>query len=69
MDELLVWNHVNGYLTGALPAQKVRVTANDYAYEGWMTGVVRKHSGAILAVVEDDNGRLFIHNAKQLELI
>lgn len=47
---------------------RVRVTASDYAYEGWLSTIVRKRSGAFRAVVEDDNGRLFIHNAGQLSL-
>lgn len=47
---------------------RVTVTASDYAYEGWLSTIVRKRSGAFRAVVEDDNGRLFIHNAGQLSL-
>lgn len=45
----------------------VRVTGNDYAYDGWVVGVVTKmRSGALRYVVEDEHGRLFIHNAQQL---
>lgn len=41
----------------------VRVTANDYAYNGWLVAVFRKKRGfAIRAAVEDENGRLFFHN-------
>jgi hypothetical protein len=47
---------------------RVKVTASDYAYEGWLTTLVRKRSGAWRCVVEDDCGRLFIHNAGQLTL-
>lgn len=47
----------------------VRVTAGDYAYEGWLTGLTIKRSAAIRATVEDHNGRLFIHSARHLELI
>jgi hypothetical protein len=46
---------------------KVRVTANDYSYDGWLVSIFRKRrSGLVRYIVEDDNGRLFIHNAKQL---
>lgn len=46
--------------------QPVRVTANDYAYDGWLLASFQKRSGAWRCVVEDVNGRLFIHNAGQL---
>lgn len=46
----------------------VCVKANDYAYSGRLAGLTIKESGAILATVEDSNGRLFIHNASQIEL-
>ena len=45
---------------------RVTVTANDYSYQGWLAGLAIKQSGAIRYVVEDDCGRLFIHNASQL---
>jgi hypothetical protein len=48
------------------PPMRVTVTGNDYIYQGWLAGLVIKRNGAIRYVVEDDNGRLFIHNAKQL---
>ena len=44
----------------------VHVKANDYAYDGWLVGGCVKRSKARRALVEDDNGRLFIHNAGQL---
>jgi hypothetical protein len=44
----------------------VRVTATDYAYDGWLVSIFRKRRGDVRYVVEDDCGRLFIHNAKQL---
>lgn len=44
----------------------VRVTASDYAYDGWLVAVFQKRRGGCRAVVEDENGRLFIHNAGQL---
>ena len=47
----------------------VQVTANDYAYEGFLVSVFYKRTGAIRCVIEDSNGRLFIHNAKQIEPI
>jgi len=45
---------------------KVTVSGGDYTYAGTLAGLVFKRSGAIRYVVEDDNGRLFIHNARQL---
>jgi len=50
----------------ALKPVPVIVTGGDYTYRGWIVGAAVKRSGAIRSVVEDDNGRLFIHNAKQL---
>lgn len=47
----------------------LQVTANDYTYEGRLVSTFEKRSGQIRCVIEDDNGRLFIHNAKQLSLI
>ena len=48
------------------PPVRLTVTGNDYSYEGWLASVVIKRSGAIRYVIEDDNGRLFIHNAGQI---
>ena len=48
------------------PPHRVTVIARDYSYEGWLVGVVIKRSGTIRYVLEDDNGRLFIHNEKQI---
>lgn len=47
--------------------KRVVVIANDYSYEGWVVAAFEKKRGGLRCVVEDDNGRLFIHNAKQLE--
>lgn len=47
----------------------VIVTAKDYAYEGAIVSVFPKRKGAVRCVVEDDNGRLFIHNAEQIEQV
>ncbi len=47
----------------------VTVTANDYSYDGWLVAVFAKHRNfpqQIRCVVEDDNGRCFIHNARQV---
>jgi hypothetical protein len=46
--------------------RKVRVTANDYAYDGWLLALVEKRSGAQRAIVEDSHGRVFIHNPAQI---
>lgn len=68
MDTLPLWMRSFAYLENADSAPLyVKVTANDYSYYGWVNGLVRKRSGAVRAVVEDDNGRLFIHNVNQLE--
>jgi hypothetical protein len=48
------------------PPVRVTVTGGDYTYSGTLAAVVIKRSGAIRYVIEDDNGRLFIHNARQL---
>lgn len=49
------------------PWLKVHVTASDYEYDGWLTSAfTKKRGGGIRYVVEDENGRLFIHNAKQI---
>ena len=47
------------------PPVRLTVHGSDYSYDGWVQGIVIKRSGAIRYVIEDDNGRLFIHNAKQ----
>lgn len=44
----------------------VYVYGSDYTYIGRVVSVFYKQSGALRCVVEDDNGRLFIHNAQQL---
>ena len=44
----------------------VTVTAGDYAYHGWLVDVFKKRRGAVRCNVEDENGRLFIHNAGQI---
>jgi hypothetical protein len=46
--------------------KKVHVTANDYSYDGWLVSIFRKRRGHVRYVVEDEHGRLFFHNAKQL---
>lgn len=49
--------------------KRVRVTANDYAYDGFFNAVVRKRSSALRVVVEDEHGRLFIHNPAQCRFL
>lgn len=47
--------------------RRVTVIASDYYYEGWLVTVFNKRrKSQVRCVVEDDNGRLFIHNASQL---
>ncbi len=51
------------------PLQRITVTGGDYSYEGYIVCLfVKKRSGELRFVVEDDNGILFIHNAKQVGL-
>jgi len=49
--------------------KRVRVKANDYSYTGWLVSVFQKRSKAVRCVVEDRNGRLFIHNPDQLDFV
>jgi hypothetical protein len=49
-----------------VPNQRVTVKGGDYTYEGWIVAIFSKRSGATRYVVEDDNGRLFIHNDGQI---
>lgn len=49
-----------------IPPSPVHVTANDYEYDGWIIALGKKRSGAIRCVVEDEHGRLFIHNSGQI---
>jgi hypothetical protein len=55
-------------LRAMAPGQPVTVTGGDYSYAGWLNVVFEKRSGAVRCVVEDENGRLFVHNAKQLDV-
>jgi hypothetical protein len=50
-----------------IPLPRVRVQGGDYVYEGWLDAIFPKRSGAVRVVVEDENGRLFVHNTKQIE--
>lgn len=60
------------YLVETDPAKKftlgqlVRVVGGDYTYTGWIDSIFKKRKGLIRYVVEDSNGRLFIHNDTQL---
>ena len=57
---------MNPSMVEITPPCRLTVIATDYSYEGWLVGVVIKRSCAIRCVVENDNGRLFIHNEKQI---
>ena len=57
-----------GGASNTLPPLPVTVAGGDYKYSGWVVGVAIKRNGVMRAVVEDDNGRLFIHRAEQLSL-
>jgi hypothetical protein len=48
-------------------AVSVHVRGSDYSYDGFVVGIaVKMKSGAWRYIVEDESGRLFIHNAEQL---
>jgi DNA-directed RNA polymerase subunit L len=44
----------------------VTVKGEDYTYEGVLVGIIIKRNGKIRYVIEDESGRLFIQNAKQI---
>lgn len=44
----------------------VTVRGGDYQYDGWLVSVFKKRKGQWRCVVEDEGGRLFIHNASQV---
>jgi predicted HAD superfamily Cof-like phosphohydrolase len=44
----------------------VHVKANDYEYMGHLVSMFKKKGGEVRCVVEDEHGRLFIHNPSQL---
>jgi hypothetical protein len=44
----------------------VTVTSRDYSYTGRLAGIAWKASGALRYIVEDEHGRLFIHNSEQI---
>lgn len=44
------------------------IRGGDYTYEGYIIQTFVKRRGGTRYVVEDDNGRLFIHNAQQVGL-
>lgn len=46
---------------------RVRKEGGDYSYEGEVVGVIKKRSGKVRYVVENDDGLLFIFNEKQLK--
>jgi len=48
------------------PNERITVLGNDYSYEGYIVACFKKRRGGTRYVVEDDNGRLFIHNSRQL---
>lgn len=50
--------------------RRVLVKASDYQYEGWVVSVfAKRRPGQVRCVVEDNNGRLFIHNAGQINAV
>ena len=56
-------------LAQRLNPQPVHVTANDYAYDGWLVAAFQKRDGTWRCIVEDASKRLFIHSANQLEQV
>jgi hypothetical protein len=53
-------------LISRLGGPEVTVVANDYSYDGTIVAIFAKLSEQVRVVVEDDKGRLFIHNPSQL---
>jgi hypothetical protein len=47
--------------------KRVIVHGSGYTYKGWLISIVTKRSGEARYIIEDDYGRLFIHNAQQVE--
>jgi hypothetical protein len=45
---------------------RVCVKAKDYSYYGEVVGAAVKRSGLVRFIVEDENGRLFIHSHEHL---
>jgi hypothetical protein len=50
--------------------EEVRVTVKgrSYVFEGTLAGVAVKKDGKIVYVIEDNNGHLSIHSAKQINV-
>ncbi len=48
---------------------EVEKTGGEYTFRGLVVGVIRKRSGAVRYVVEDDRGLLFIFRPEQLRLV
>lgn len=46
--------------------ERITVQGGDYTYQGYLVSSFFKRRGGARHVVEDDNGRLFIHNDKQM---
>jgi hypothetical protein len=59
-------SYVYTYIDNTCHPVPVRVQGGDYAYDGWLVGLARKRSGVMRGIVEDANGRLFIHNRDQI---
>jgi len=50
-----------------MDSPRIEVHGGDYVYQGHIVSVFKKRRrGMVRVVVEDDNGRLFIHNKDQL---
>lgn len=46
--------------------RKVQIKGKDYTYDGWVVAAFNKRSGVVRYVIEDANGRCFIHNVAQI---
>lgn len=49
-------------------SQRVRASLGDTAYNGWLVCVFWKRDKQLACVVEDDHGRMFIHDAARISL-
>lgn len=45
----------------------VRARGIGFEYDGWVIATAIKRSGGLRVIVEDGDGRIFIHNANELD--
>ena len=62
------WPLAGGDYIAEFDGRPVQVRGGDYTYEGRLCVAFRKSTGAVRFLVEDQNRRLFVHNADQTGL-